>query len=98
MTVLLKMENLISKLRLNTRQKVSISMVEVWNNKSNWYQYPNKLERIIKSISMWSIKDTLKYLYVDEWEVTKGQVKKMLDDCSMIKVKIYAHTSKNITI
>ena len=57
------------------------------NHGNNWYSNPEKLGRIIKAISMSSMKDSLQTLDVDDCGVSDQKVKEMLSTHGMANVQ-----------
>ena len=56
-----------------------LSFESVGNQKGNdWKNHPERLERVIKAISLCSMKDSLKTLNVCEWDIGVKKVEQML--------------------
>ena len=57
-------------------------------SESNWSSFPSRLKRILKAISLSSLKTSLKNLDVYNWELEVGEVKGMLKEFNLEHVKV----------
>ena len=66
-----------------------LSFMGVGNRKVNdWKTHPEKLKRIIKAISLCSLKDSLKTLNVRKWDVSVKTVEEMLKEFKLEGIQV----------
>ena len=57
-------------------------------NKSNWSSSPSRLKRILKAISLSSLKTSLQTLDVRSWDLEVSKVEEMLKEFNLEHVKV----------
>ena len=66
-----------------------LSFMFVGNLKENdWNSHPERLERVIKAISLCSMKDSLKTLNVWKWDIEVKKVEEMLKKYKLDNVQV----------
>ena len=55
---------------------------------NNWKSHPERLERVIKAISLSSMKDSLKTLNVFEWDIGIKEVEQMMKKYKLDNVQV----------
>ena len=59
-----------------------------WLKENDWSSHPERLERVIKAISLSSMKDSLKTLNVYKWNMGVKEVEQMLEKYKLDNVQV----------
>ena len=66
---------------------LSFSCVE-YQKENDWKSNPKLLDKVIKAISLCSMKDSLKTLYVWGWGIGVEEVEEMMEKCKLDNVRV----------
>ena len=80
-----------------TSSKITHLYLEYSGIVSDWKSKPERFENLMKGIkSSKALSDSIKWIYVEQWKITKEYAEQVLKDLSLSTIKIHWNEDKNL--